>query len=33
MIFLRILVEVATGKAAEAEFYYRKFQEQLQHEA
>jgi hypothetical protein len=33
MIFLRVLVEVATGKPEEAEFYYRKFQEHFTQEA
>jgi hypothetical protein len=33
MIFLRVLVEVATGKPEEAEFYYRKFQEHFTYEA
>jgi hypothetical protein len=31
MIFLRVLVEIATGKPEEAEFYYRQFQEHFDH--
>jgi hypothetical protein len=33
MIFLRVLVEVATGRPEGAEFYYRKFQEHFIQEA